>query len=158
MVVEAPGGNGPASRVGQAVEPACGDERDILQPQDGDGSEATGSGFAVAELTEVVGSPGPDGAVVEQGESVVTAGGDGLDVGQAGHGDGNGTAGFAAHAVAELTEVVAAPGPDGAVIEQRQTVLTAGGDGLDVVQTGHADGKGAANSGLAVAELTEVVA
>ena len=88
------------------------------------------AGLAAAQLTAGIGAPGPDGAVALQGQAESRPGGDGGDVGKrgtlAGHDlDRSGAAGGLA--VTQLTVVVPAPGPDGAVaLEGQGEVVTAG--------------------------------
>ena len=94
--------------------------------EDFDWCVAVGLG-AVAELTGVVPSPGPHGAVVFDGEAMAIAGRHGFDVVH--YLDGLGTLGGGA--VAELSVVVHAHCPEGAVVLEYEDVEESG---LDVAE------------------------
>ena len=139
VVVVAPGQHAAGAGQRQSVPEAGGDVDDAADGQAASvqhplGAVAAGRG-AVADLTLVVGPPGPNGAVAAQRQAVVLASGHRDDARQ--H-----VAGSVAHldrgvlrgsrAVAELTVTVVAPGQQRTVVEQRQAVIRPGGDGDDI--------------------------
>jgi hypothetical protein len=111
-----------------------GDRPDVREVVDGNGC-AAGSVGGVAERTGGVASPGPDGAVLHQREAETVSGGypSGARA-EACYLNRNAVVdAFAAHTVAELAVKVVTPGPDGPVLLERQVVIAAGRDGLDVI-------------------------
>src|SRR5581483_5663574 len=98
---------------GEGVVVAGGDRRHVRQVGDLDRAGAVGE-RPVAELTEAVPAPGPDGAVGPQRGGVAIAAGDRYRAGDAGDLDREADAGGGGDAVADLAVGVVAPGPDGA--------------------------------------------
>ena len=144
--------------VAPAEQPAVGLQREAVAAAGFDGNDA-GDGQAVgigqlrrvqpvgvvaalaaAELAGVIGAPGPDGAVGLEREAVVVARGNGDDAAERraaliehGPGQGAGVGG----AVAELTLVVVAEGPDLAGTVEGEAVVLARGHRDDVAQAQH---------------------
>ena len=141
-------------------EATPGGNRDgVGETADGDGRRAA-RGRAGAELTRRIQAPALRRAIAEQGAGVRVATGDGDDIRQAAHRDGD-EAQTAAHAaVAELTGGVAAPTRDGAVSTHRAGVVAPGGNvsrGDGAAPAGRGHGCQAARPS-AVTELTGGVA
>ena len=167
VVVAAPGPQAAVGPDGGAGVAAGGDEDDVLQEvlaqvahhpagHHIDAGGVAGGLILGASLAVHVGAPAPDLALQGQSQGVAGAGGDADDlhvlhgarvVGKLdGHVLGHGAV-RGARGIAQLAQVVAAPGIDLAALGEGHHVVLTGGDGLHLVGQGLGDGAAHAVAG-----------
>ncbi len=140
--VGSPGPKGAALPHGEAVLVAGEDGRPVVGVADPGRGPSVDAGdetwswslYPAAAKAEVatpiaVVAPGPEGAVLLQGKAVGIAAGDGHPVVRLADLPGGGVRGEVQVALAELTVVVQAPSPEGAILLQGQGVVGGGGHG-----------------------------